>query len=152
MRLALSLLLLSSASSLALARDNQAEQAKQEIQSLLSRMAKAEKVGDVATLALCYEGDGMLLPSSGQAVRGREDITKRYQAVFAGKSPRLPLESEELWVLDDWAVSRGVTRAPSTRKNVKGAVKSRYVMTLKHHGGDWQVHSLVWFPATVAAR
>jgi uncharacterized protein (TIGR02246 family) len=153
MRHALSLMLLLSASSLAVARDNQAAQARdrQEIRALLARMATAEAAGDASAIAICYESDGMLLPSSGQPVKGREDITRRYQAIFAGKTPRLPLESEELWVLDDWAVSRGATRAASARKNVKGAVKNRYVMTLKRHGDAWEIHSLVWNPGTAVA-
>jgi uncharacterized protein (TIGR02246 family) len=152
MRRTLTFVVLLSAASLAMARDNRAEKVKanQEIRDLLNRMSAAEKAGDAASLAQCYEGDGMLLPSSGEPVMGREEIAKRYQAIFAGKTPRLALESEELWVLDDWAVSRGATRAPSTRRNVKGAVKNRYVMTLKRNGDAWEIHSLVWNPATGA--
>jgi uncharacterized protein (TIGR02246 family) len=150
MRRSLTLLLLLSLPALAAARDNAADQAKakQDIKGLLSRMAKAELAGDAAAVSLCYEGDGMLLPTSGEPVKGREDITKRYQAIFTGKTPRLPLESEELWVMDDWAVSRGVTRAPATRKNVKGVVRNRYIMTLKRHGDSWEIQSLVWNAAT----
>jgi ketosteroid isomerase-like protein len=85
-------------------------------------------------------------------VKGREEITKRYQAIFAGKTPRLPLESEELWVLDDVAVSRGVTRAPSTRRNVKGAIRNRYVMTLKRKGDSWEIDTLVWNPMATTGR
>jgi uncharacterized protein (TIGR02246 family) len=153
MRRVFSLLILLTASSLVAARDNAADQAKarQDIKSLLGRMATAEKAGEALALSQCYESDGMLLPSSGEPVKGREDIAKRYQAIFAGATPRLPLESEELWVLDDWAVSRGATRGPAPRKNVKGAVRNRYVMTLKRHGDAWEIHSLVWNPATAAA-
>ena len=107
-------------------------------------MTAAEKAGDAAALGQCYEGDGMLLPSSGEPVRGREDIVKRYQAIFAGKTPRLALESEELWLLDDLAISRGATRGPAPRRNVKGPVKNRFVMTLKRHGDAWEIHSLLW--------
>ena len=57
------------------------------------------------------------------------------------------MAGEELWVMDDLAVSRGATRGPSPRKNVKGPVRSRYVMTLKRHGDSWEIHSLVWNPA-----
>ena len=146
MRLVHSLFLLLGCSSLVAASDNAADQARahQEIKGLLSRMAIAEKAGDALAIAQLYEGDAMLLPSSGQPVRGREDIAKRYQAIFAGKSPRLPLEAEELWVLDDLAVSRGATRAPGPRHNIKGPVRNRYVMTLKRHGDAWEIHSLVW--------
>jgi len=134
------------------ARDNAAEQARahQDIKGVLSRMAIAEKAGDAAALAQLYEGNAMLLPSSGEPVRGREDIAKRYQAIFAGSTPRLPLEAEELWVLDDLAVSRGTTRVPGPRPNVKGPVKNRYVMTLKRHGDAWEIHSLVWNLAPAA--
>lgn len=147
----ISLLFLSSASA---ALDNVSAQAKarQEVQALLSRMAAAEKAGDALALAQCYDKDGMLLPSSGEPVKGRDEIAKRYQAIFAGKTPRLPLESEELWVLDDVAVSRGVTRAPSTRKNVKGAIRNRYVMTLKRSGDSWEVDTLVWNPMVAAGK
>lgn len=152
MRHVFSLFLLIGCSSLVAARDNPSPQtrAHQEIKGLLSRMADAEKAGDAAAVAQFYEGDAMLLPSSGEPVRGRQDIAKRYQAIFAGKTPRLPLEAEELWILDDLAVSRGATRAPGTRRNVKGPVRSRYVMTLKRHGDAWEIHSLVWNPATAA--
>jgi len=152
MRRVYSLLLLLGCSSLVAARDNAAEQTKahQDIKGVLSRMATAEKVGDAAALAQLYEGDAMLLPSSGEPVRGREDIAKRYQAIFAGSTPRLPLEAEELWVLDDLAVSRGTTRVPGPRPNVKGPVKNRYVMTLKRHGDAWEIHSLVWNLAPAA--
>jgi len=152
MRRKLSFFLLLGCTSLVAARDNAAEQARahQEIKGVLSRMADAEKAGDATTLAQLYEGDAVLLPSSGEPVRGREDIAKRYHAIFAGDSPRLPLEAEELWVLDDLAVSRGATRLPGPRRNVKGPVKSRYVMTLKRHGDAWEIHSLVWNPATAA--
>ena len=147
----ISLLFLSSASA---ALDNVSAQAKarQEVQSLLSRMAAAEKTGDALALAQCYDKDGMLLPSSGEPVKGRDEIAKRYQAIFAGKTPRLPLESEELWVLDDVAVSRGVTRAPSTRKNVKGAIRNRYVMTLKRNGDSWEIDTLVWNPTAASGK
>ncbi len=147
----ISLLFLSSASA---ALDNVSAQAKarQEVQVLLSRMAAAEKSGDALALAQCYDKDGMLLPSSGEPVKGRDEIAKRYQAIFAGKTPRLPLESEELWVLDDVAVSRGVTRAPSTRKNVKGAIRNRYVMTLKRSGDSWEIDTLVWNPTVAAGK
>jgi len=152
MRRVLSLLLLFGCSSLLAARDNAAEQAKahQDIKGLLSRMASAEKAGDAAALAQLYEGDAVLLPSSGEPVRGREEIAKRYQAIFAGNNPRLPLDAEELWVLDDLAVSRGTTRAPGPKRNVKGPVRNRYVMTLKRHGDAWEIHSLVWNPAAAA--
>ncbi len=148
MRNALAFILLLSFSQAAAARDNGSAQAKarQEVQALLNRMAAAEKSGDAVALSQCYDDDGMLLPSSGEPVKGRQEIAKRYQAIFAGKTPRLPLESEELWVLDDVAVSRGVTRAPSTRRNAKGAIKNRYVMTLKRKGDSWEIHSLVWNP------
>jgi uncharacterized protein (TIGR02246 family) len=152
MRRVFSLLLLLGCSSFVAARDNAVEKARahQEIKGLLSRMADAEKAGDAAALAQLYEGDAMLLPSSGEPVRGREDIARRYQAIFAGNTARLPLEAEELWVLDDLAVSRGATRVPGPRRNVKGPVKSRYVMTLKRHGDAWEIHSLVWNPAAAA--
>jgi uncharacterized protein (TIGR02246 family) len=154
MRRVYSLLLLVGCSSLVAARDNAADQARahQEIKGLLSRMASAEKAGDATALAQLYEGDAVLLPSSGEPVRGREDIAKRYQAIFAGATPRLPLEAEELWVLDDLAVSRGATRAPASRRNVKGPVRNRYVMTLKRHGDSWEIHSLVWNPASSSAK
>ena len=134
-------------SALAGAHDNATEQttrARREIQSLLERMAAAEKAGDVAALSQCFEGDGMLLPSSGEPIKGRENISRRYQAIFAGKTPRLPLESEELWVVDDLAVSRGATRGPAPRRSVKGPVRNRYVMTLRRHGDSWEIHSLIW--------
>ncbi len=146
------LLLLGCSSLVAAPADNGAGQAKahQDIKGLLNRMATAEKAGDAATLAQLYEGDAMLLPSSGEPVRGREDIARRYQAIFAGGTPRLPLEAEELWILDDLAVSRGTTRAPAPRRNVKGPVRNRYVMTLKRHGDAWEIHSLVWNLAAAA--
>jgi uncharacterized protein (TIGR02246 family) len=146
MRRTLSFLVLLGVPSLLAAGDNSAAQQKahQDIQGLLNRMTAAEKAGDAPALALCYEGDGMLLPSSGEPVRGREDIAKRYHAIFAGTTPRLPLESEELWILDDLAVSRGATRGPAPRRGVKGPVKNRYVMTMKRHGDSWEIHSLVW--------
>ena len=152
MRRTITLLLLLGLTALAGARDNAADQARarQEIKGLLGRMATAEQAGDAAAVALCYDDDGMLLPSSGEPVKGRENITRRYQAIFAGKTPRLPLESEELWVMDDWAVSRGVTRGPATRKSLKGAVRNRYVMTLKRRGDSWEVQSLVWNAAPPA--
>ncbi len=154
MRNAMTFILLLSLSSASAAIDNVSAQAKarQEVQALLSRMAAAEKTGDALALAQCYDKDGMLLPSSGEPVKGRDEIAKRYQAIFAGKTPRLPLESEELWVLDDVAVSRGVTRAPSTRKNVKGAIRNRYVMTLKRSGDSWEVDTLVWNPMVAAGK
>ncbi len=152
MRRFYSLLLLLGCSSLVAARDNAAEQAKahQDIKGVLSRMASAEKAGDAAALAQLYEGDAVLLPSSGQPVRGREDIARRYQAIFAGNTPRLPLEAEEVWVLDDLAVSRGATRVAGPRLNVKGPVKNRYVMTLRRHGDAWEIQSLVWNLAPAA--
>jgi hypothetical protein len=55
-----------------------------------------------------------------------------------------------LWVLDDLAVSRGTTRVPGPRTNVKGPVKNRYVMTLRRHGDAWEIHSLVWNLAPAA--
>lgn len=118
--------------------------ARLEIEGLLKRVAAAERSGDAATLAGCYEGDGLLLPSSGEPVRGRDDIARRYQAIFAGKSPRLQMESEELWVMDDLAVSRGAAREATPHKAPAGPVRNRYVMTMKRHGDEWQVHSLVW--------
>ena len=146
MRHLLAVLLLLGSSNLTTARDNAADQAKarREIRGLLGRMATAEKTGDVATLAQCYEEDAWFLPSSGQPVKGREDIARRYQAIFAGNSPRVPMESEELWVMEDWAVSRGATRGPGARQNARGPVKNRYVMTLKRHGDAWEIHSLAW--------
>ena len=152
MRRVLSLLLLLGCSSLVAARDNAADQARahQEIKGVLSRLASAEKAGDAMAAAQLYESDAMLLPSSGEPVRGRQDIAKRYQAIFAGNTPRLPLEAEEVWVLDDLAVSRGATRTPAPRRNVKGTVRNRYVMTLKRRGDSWEIHSLVWNPATAA--
>lgn len=154
MRHALALTLLLTASAPVLAVDNASDKAKarQEVLALLTRMAAAEKAGDALAMGQCYDGNGMLLPSSGEPVKGREEITKRYQAIFAGKTPRLPLESEELWVLDDVAVSRGVTRAPSTKRNVKGAIRNRYVMTLKRKGDAWEIDTLVWNPVATAAR
>lgn len=154
MRHVLALTLLLTASAPVLALDNASEKAKarQEVLALLSRMAAAEKAGDAVAMGQCYDGNGILLPSSGEPVKGREEITKRYQAIFAGKTPRLPLESEELWVLNDVAVSRGVTRAPSTRRNAKGAIRNRYVMTLKRNGDAWEIDTLVWNPVATAAR
>lgn len=154
MRNALTFTLLLSLASASAALDNVSAQAKarQEVQALLSRMSAAEKAGDALALAQCYDKDGMLLPSSGEPVKGRDEIAKRYQAIFAGKTPRLPLESEELWVLDDVAVSRGVTRAPSTRKSVKGAIRNRYVMTLKRSGDSWEIDTLVWNPTVAAGK
>ena len=155
MRSRISLLLLLCLPALSAAGDAAAELAKdrQAIKSLLGRMHSAEQAGDANAMALCFEGDGILLPTSGEPVKGRPDITKRYQAIFAGKTPRLPLDSEELWVMDDWAVSRGTTRVPapaSAKKNVKGAVRNRYVMTLKRHGDAWEIQSLVWNSAAAA--
>ncbi|MEO8500320.1 MAG: nuclear transport factor 2 family protein [Vicinamibacteria bacterium] len=152
MRHFLAALLLLGSSHLVAARDNTADQvkARREIWGLLGRMATAERAGDAAGVAQCYEDEAWFLPSSGEPVKGREDITRRYQAIFAGNLPRLPLESEELWVMDDWAVSRGATRAPGPRKNVKGPVKNRYVMTLKRRGDSWVIHSLAWNSAAAA--
>ena len=88
MRNALTFILLLSLSSASAALDNVSAQAKarQEVQALLGRMAAAEKTGDALALAQCYDKDGMLLPSSGEPVKGRDEIAKRYQAIFAGKT------------------------------------------------------------------
>lgn len=148
-------LILASLAALSPAADRAAQQRKQrvEIQQLLDRMSAAENKGDASAVALCFESDGMLLPSSGEPVSGREGITSRYKAILSGRTPRLPLESEELWILDDWAVSRGATRAPGRKSDgPKGAVRNRYVMTLKRHGDAWEVHSLVWTGATAALK
>jgi len=152
MRRFLAVALLLCCSNLTTARDNAADQAKagREIRALLGRMATAEKAGDAATLAQCYEEDAWFLPSSGEPVKGREDIARRYQAIFAGNSSHLPMESEELWVMEDWAVSRGTTRGPGARQSAKGPVKNRYVMTLKRHGDAWEIHSLAWNSAAAA--
>ncbi len=146
MRTAQSLLVLLLAAGPAAAADNGVAltKARIDVQNLLRKVAAAEKAGDAAALAECYESDGMLLPSSGEPVVGREGIARRYEAIFAGKTPRLVLESDELWILDDLAVSRGAAREPSPRRSVTGPVRNRYVMTLKKHGEGWEIRSLVW--------
>lgn len=123
-----------------------------EIEGLLNRHAVAEKSGDAAALALCYEGDGLLLPSSGEPVRGRVEIARRYQAIFLGKSPRTVLDPEELWVMGDFAVSRGAARGPSTQPQKKGRLVNRYVMTLQRNGEAWEIQSLVWNSGAVSTR
>ncbi|MBK5254853.1 MAG: nuclear transport factor 2 family protein [Vicinamibacteria bacterium] len=146
MRHTQSFLILLLAASPAAAADNGVAQTRAllEIEGLLNRVATAEKVGDAAALAQCYEGDGILLPSSGEPVIGRDEIARRYQAIFSGNTQRLVLESEELWVLDDLAVSRGAARGPAPRHKAQGPIRNRYVMTLKRHGETWEIRSLVW--------
>jgi uncharacterized protein (TIGR02246 family) len=146
-----SILLVLGCSSLVAARSaTEQARAKEDIKGLLGRMASAERAGDAGALAQLYEGDAMILPSSGEPVRGRDGITRRYQAIFASTAARLPLEAEELWVLDDLAVSRGATRGPSSQHNVKGPIRNRYTMTLKRHGDTWEIQSLVWNQAAAA--
>jgi uncharacterized protein (TIGR02246 family) len=151
MRPAHSLLVLLLATSPVAASDNglALTKARVDIEDLLRKVAAAERSGNAEALAASFEGDGMLLPSSGEPVRGREGIARRYQAIFAGKTPRLVLESEELWILEDLAVSRGAARGPAPRRSVAGPIRNRYVMTLKRHGEGWEIHSLVWNSGTI---
>jgi uncharacterized protein (TIGR02246 family) len=148
-----SILLVLGCASVVGARNSASEQAKanDEIRGLLLRMTIAERAGDATALSQLYEGDAMLLPSSGEPVRGRESIARRYQLIFANTATRQPLEAEELWVLDDLAVSRGAIRGPSSRHDVKGPIRNRYTMTLKRHGDSWEIQTLVWNQATSAS-
>jgi len=123
-----------------------------EIEGLLKRHSAAERSGDAASLASCYEEDGLLLPSSGEPVRGRVEIARRYQAIFVGKSPRTALDPEELWVMGDFAVSRGTARGPSNQPHKKGPLVNRYVMTLQRNGETWEIQSLVWNSGAVSTR
>ncbi|MEO6402748.1 MAG: SgcJ/EcaC family oxidoreductase [Vicinamibacteria bacterium] len=124
------------------------KQSQLQVQAVFERLIAANNAGDAAALSKCYEGEGLLLPPSGPPVRGQAEIRKRYEAVFAGTKVKVNMKSEELWVLDDWALSRGVTTG-STVSKASGAsrrVHDKYLMVLKRDGDIWVIHNLMWNP------
>ncbi len=131
--------------------DRGAEQKRwqQQVQALFDKLIAADRAGDAATVASCYEDQGMLLPPTGAPVKGREEIRKRYEAMFATASLDVTMKSEELWVFEDWAISRGTTMGRSVSKAQGGApraVHDKYLMVLKRDGGEWVIHNLMWSP------
>jgi len=131
--------------------DRGAEQKRwqQQVQALFDKLIAADRAGDAATVASCYEDQGMLLPPTGAPVKGREEIRKRYEAMFATASLDVTMKSEELWVFEDWAISRGTTTGQSVSKAQGGApraVHDKYLMVLKRDGGEWVIHNLMWSP------
>ncbi|MEO8362201.1 MAG: SgcJ/EcaC family oxidoreductase [Vicinamibacteria bacterium] len=124
------------------------KQSQLQVQAVFERLTAANNAGDAEALSKCYENEGMLLPPSGPPVRGQAEIRKRYEAVFAGSSVKIGMKSEELWVLDDWAISRGVTTGTMVSKSggASRAVHDKYLMVLKRDGDTWVIHNLMWNP------
>jgi ketosteroid isomerase-like protein len=114
----------------------------------LTQLASADASGDAVLAARQFDGNANLMPPGGPPIRGRDEIEKLYRAMSATAVRKISIDSEEMWIMDDWAASRGVIRGEATYRDGKGTrpVNDKYLMMLQRSGDRWEIVSLAWNP------
>lgn len=124
------------------------KRAQEAIRDTLARFTAAEGAANAIDAAACFDSDASLLPPSGPPLRGREEIEKRFRAVYSGAARNVTFEVDETWVMDNWAMSRGIVKGEAKLRADGSArpIQDKYLMLLKKHGDRWEIHTMSWNP------
>ncbi len=113
----------------------------------LARMIEATNAGDLAGVVDCFEAEAILLPPTGEPVRGRAGIEEHHRGEFARGRLEVKLEIDESMLARTTATLRG--RATGRRVTLDGGavslISDAFTATLRRAPDRvWRVISLEW--------
>jgi len=117
--------------------------ARAAIESANKQFMAAVSKGDAAALAGMYSTDARVFPPNSDAVRGRAEIQKMWQAVIDSGLASLTLSTTEVESSADIAYEIGTYEMKM--KDGKGAAdRGKYIVVWKRDGGRWLLHRDMW--------
>lgn len=122
----------------------------QQIQKVVEKIILADNGGDLEGVLACYSDNAILMPPNDPAIKGKSEIRKRYESIFATTKVRFENVTEEAYVSGDWGFIRGFTNGFVTvmDSGEKKSIKDKYLMILRlQPDGDWKISHLMWSPA-----
>jgi len=115
--------------------------------SALDRLIAADNASDLPGVSACFEPDAVLLPPTGEPIRGRAAIEQHYRSLFARERLEVKLEIDETTLARTTATLRGRTlgwRIPLDG-SAASAFSDDFTATLRRAAdGVWRVMSLEW--------
>lgn len=122
----------------------------QQIKKVVETIIFADNEGDLEGVLACYSDNAILMPPNDPMIKGKTEIRKRYEGIFATTTMRLENITEEAHVSGDWGLIRGRTIGVITAidSGEKKSIKDKYLMILRlGQTGDWKISHLMWSPA-----
>ena len=118
------------------------------IDAVRETFAKSHSQGDAEGLAGLYAQDAILLPPDRPAISGRQSIQDYFQTIFRRFGTNLHMESEELHVVGDWALDRGVYQlhlVPQVGDGEPIREQGNYVVILQlRTDASWDLARHIW--------
>jgi len=117
------------------------------VRATLDRLIEATNASDLAGVVDCFEAEAILLPPTGQPVRGSAGIEEHYRGEFARGRLEVKLEIDESMLARTTATLRG--RATGRRIPLDGSAASEFSdnFTATLHrapDGVWRLIGLDW--------
>ena len=118
------------------------------VDALRESFLKLHGQRDAEGVAGLYAQDAILLPPDLPPITGRPGIQHYYRSIFQRFETNLYLESQELHVVGDWALDRGVYQVDLVPQEGSGAPireQGNYVVILQLSGdASWDLARHIW--------
>lgn len=108
----------------------------------------ADNDRDIEAVLAFYAPDAELHPPGEAAVRGRDAIRPRYEALFSGWDPAIRSEVTDVSICGRLAVVTGRNTGGLGSRTGRGtrALDDTFVMVLDRRDGVWLISRLIWHP------
>lgn len=98
--------------------------------------------GDAAGVAAMYTTNAEVFPPNAAVVRGRAEIEKTWQSLFASGIAGIALTTNEVESAGDLAVETGAYEIKG--KDGKSLDRGKFIVVWKRTGGKWLLHRDIW--------
>jgi ketosteroid isomerase-like protein len=86
------------------------------------------------------------MPPGKEEIKGKENIRKNYENIFATSVLDLSPEEEEITILRDKAIFKGRTKGKVVSKadSTERIINDKFIMILSKENNKWQIKTLIW--------
>lgn len=122
------------------------DQTRNEILAVVTGILNADNHADIEKVLSFYHTDAVLMPPLRDEIKGKENIRRNYEAIFATSLLSLTPEIEEITITKDFALCKGRTKGEVVMKADSSTrpINDKFMMILKKEEGSWKIKTLIW--------
>jgi uncharacterized protein (TIGR02246 family) len=131
---------------LLLACSEMTDSSLKDVRSVVDGILDADNHADIERVLSYYHQDAILMPPGKEEIKGKENIRKNYEDIFASSVLDLFPEEEEITISRDKAIYKGRTKGKIIIKSdsTERIINDKFIMILTKENDKWQIKTLIW--------